>query len=91
MLVRSVLPVGLFFGGVRARRQASRPSVRLPDCGFILSEDSMVDRASLQLIGFLLVSVTACVIIIAATLVYRSTGDRPAPWQAEQTAVLQHA
>ncbi len=51
----------------------------------------MVDRASLQLIGFLLVSVTACVIIIAATLVYRSTGDRLAPWQAEQTAVLQHA
>jgi len=52
----------------------------------------MAKRASLQLIGLVLAGVTAGVIVIAATLVYRSTdiqlADRPVPWQAEQAAVF---
>jgi Flp pilus assembly protein protease CpaA len=57
-------------------------------------ENLMADRGSLQLIGLVLAGVTAGVIFIVATLIYRSTdiqlANRPVSWQAEQTAVFHH-
>jgi hypothetical protein len=49
----------------------------------------MADRGSLQLMGLLLAGATAGVILIAGTLVNKSTdvrlADRPPSWQAEQS------
>jgi len=46
----------------------------------------MADKASLQVIGFVLASVTAGIIVVAAVLVQASVGgrlaDQPATWQA---------
>jgi hypothetical protein len=50
----------------------------------------MADKASLQVIGFVLASVTAGIIVVAAALVHASAGgqfvDHRAPWQVSRTA-----
>jgi hypothetical protein len=51
--------------------------------------DMTADRAGLQVIGMVLASLTASVILIASVLVYKSTANAfdQRTWQTEQTAL----
>lgn len=92
MLVPSISYAYSIFGSGRARRRPSDPRAHQLSSGYTQSAGLVAERTSLQLIGLVLAGVTAGVIVIAAMLIIRSgdiqLADRPAPWQARQTAVF---